>query len=504
MSTLPPQTAHTEYPPDQETAQRRFLHGYPSYRRTAILDQLRAAEYNRLDQTGHTYLDYTGGGVYAQSQLRRHLALLEENVFGNPHSNNPTSAAMTDLVEGARRYILNYFNAPAEEYTLIFTPNASGALKHVGESYPFAKGSRYLLTFDNHNSVNGIRQFAQARGAEVVYAPLTFPELRIDRAQLESELARVNEAAPCLFAFPGQSNFSGVKHPLDLIPQAQAKGWDVLLDAAALAPANRLDLGRWQPDFVTLSFYKMFGYPTGLGCLIAKKEKLARWRRPWFAGGTVTLVSVQAMTHFMADGEAGFEDGTVDYLGIPALQIGLEHLESIGMETIEERVRCLTGWLLDNLVAMRHSNGRPLARIYGPITTQERGGTITFNLYDPEGRLVDYRRIEELAGREKISLRTGCFCNPGVGEAAERLTAEEIMAGFDQLSHPTLPQFVHTIEHISGKSAGAVRISVGLASNFGDAHRFLQFAQTFVDRPTDKVGPVEFNIEDCRVIRDGS
>ena len=48
------------------------------------------------------------------------------------------------------------------------------------------------------------------------------------------------------------------------IPEAQAKGGDVLLDAAAFVPTNRLDLGRWHPDFVALSFYKMFGYPTGV------------------------------------------------------------------------------------------------------------------------------------------------------------------------------------------------------------------------------------------------
>jgi len=62
--------------------------------------------------------------------------------------------AATELVEHAREYVLKFFNADPEEYLCIFTPNASGALKLVGESYPFPSG-HYLLTFDNHNSVNG-------------------------------------------------------------------------------------------------------------------------------------------------------------------------------------------------------------------------------------------------------------------------------------------------------------------------------------------------------------
>jgi molybdenum cofactor sulfurtransferase len=122
----------------------------------------------RLDQQGHVYLDYTGGGLYAQSQLIAHMTLLSEGVFGNPHSQNPTSLAMTRLVEQARDYVLQYFNASPDEYLVIFTPNATGALRLVGESYPFGQGDNYLLTFDNHNSVNGIREYARHRiGPEI-------------------------------------------------------------------------------------------------------------------------------------------------------------------------------------------------------------------------------------------------------------------------------------------------------------------------------------------------
>ncbi|MFN2285183.1 MAG: aminotransferase class V-fold PLP-dependent enzyme, partial [Anaerolineae bacterium] len=134
-----------------------FLKAYPLYRGTQQLDDLRATEYSRLDRLGHVYLDYTGGGLYAESQLERHMALLRDHVFGNPHSANPTSLEMTHLVEQARAYVLEYFNAAPDEYAAIFTPNASGALKLVGEAYPFGPEAQYLLTFDNHNSVNGIR-----------------------------------------------------------------------------------------------------------------------------------------------------------------------------------------------------------------------------------------------------------------------------------------------------------------------------------------------------------
>jgi molybdenum cofactor sulfurtransferase len=465
----------------EEDAYASFLESYPEYRATLPLDELREREYGRLDAQGHVYLDYTGGGLYAESHVARHFEFLRDGTFGNPHSTNPTSMAITGPIQRARESVLGFFNAPGDEYLAIFTPNASGALKLVGEAYPFAPGDNFLLTFDNHNSVNGIREFVRARGAVTTYVPLVLPEMRVD----DSELRRALEELPSpgsrnLFAYPAQSNFSGVQHPLEWIDLARSTGWDVILDAAAFVATNRLDLGRWKPDFVPVSFYKMFGYPTGVGCLIARKDALATLKRPWFAGGTITVASVQGDRHYLHDSEAAFEDGTVDYLNLPAVETGLDHLAATGLETIHERVRCLAGWLLGRLAGIRHGNGHPLIHIYGPLDTEARGATITMNFYDPDCRFFDHRIIEDEASRSGISLRTGCFCNPGGGELTMGLSQSELTACFAR------PEERLTLDDlrlcIDGKSSGAVRVSLGIASNFSDVHRFFRFALNFVDR----------------------
>ena len=456
-----------------------FLKSYPTYPTTHIIDELRATEYSRLDLNGHVYLDYTGGGLYAESQLRRHNKLLSEHVFGNPHSTNPTSLAATHLVEHARDYVLKFFNADPEEYLAIFTSNASGALKLVGESYPFS-GGRYLLTFDNHNSVNGIREFAHARRAEVTYIPVALPDMRVDASQLSLELARPSKNGQNLFAYPAQSNFSSVQHPLEWIEEAHKQGWDVLLDAAAFVPTSPLDLSAVKPDFVPVSFYKMFGYPTGLGALIARKSALEKLHRPWFAGGTITVASVQGDKYYMADGASAFEDGTIDYLNIPAIEIGLKHLESIGYEVIHERVHCLTGWLLDNLTILKHSNGELLVRVYGPTSTAGRGGAVTVNFYDKDGQLIHHRMAEEQANRSNISLRTGCFCNPGAGEVAMGVSRVELDVCFTKPGHEARLSQDDFRLCFDSKSMGAVRISVGMVTNFNDIQRILTFARSLL------------------------
>lgn len=458
-----------------------FLKKYPAYSSTLRIDELRKTDYARLDRGKHIYLDYTGGGLYADSQIVQHQKLLREQVFGNPHSSNPTSLLATELVEAARMAVLSFFCASPTEYEVIFSQNASGALKVIGEAYPFGRGDQYLLTFDNHNSVNGIREFAHAHGAEVTYVPVALPDMRVCEDQLEEAWGKAHLGGNNLFAYPAQSNFSSVQHPLEWIERAHQSGWDVLLDAAAFVPTNRLDLSQWKPDFVPLSFYKIFGYPTGIGALIARKDKLHKLHRPWFAGGTITVASVQGNRYFFSEGPAAFEDGTIDYLNIPAVDIGLQYISAIGMETIHTRVVCLTGWLLENLKAMKHETGEALVRIYGPVSVDQRGGAITMNFFNAHGRAIDHRLIERAANQVNISLRTGCFCNPGAGEIALGISKPELVACFSQLEHTQRISLDDFRLCIDGKSSGAVRVSIGMLTNFEDVQAFLSFTEKFLN-----------------------
>ena len=455
-----------------------FLSRHPEYEETRGLDTLRAAEFARLDQQGHVYLDYGGSGLYAASQVRRHSELLLDRVLGNPHSINPASAESTRLVGRCRRRVLDYLHASGDEYAVIFTANASQAIKLVGEAYPWPPDGLLLLTADNHNSINGLREFARARGAHTLTVPMAPRDLRVDLATLHRSLDAATRGRNNLFAYPAQSNFSGACHPLTWAARARSRGWDVLLDAAAFVPTNLIDLSQAHPDFVVLSFYKMFGYPTGVGALIARHAALERLRRPWFAGGTIEMASVQADRFVRRPGAAAFEDGTVDFAAIPAVEAGIDLIESVSIETVHRRVRLLAGWLIDDLLALEHRNGRRLVRLYGPAANGDRGGTIALNFQDARGVVIDPRVVEEGAARRRISLRTGCFCNPGAGEAALELQREDLdrclSRGQGAITYDDL------VRCLAPRAAGAVRVSLGLVSNFADVWAFREYARTFL------------------------
>jgi len=203
------------------------------------LAALRAREFGRLDEQGQAYLDYGGSALYGESQLRAHHEILRGGLFGNPHSDSLPARASTAVIEAARRRLLDFLDVDASTHAVIFTANASAAVKLVAESYPFAPDVGCLLSADNHNSVNGVREYARRAGARVRYLPLD-TRLRL----LDPEAALAEEAARGggLFAFPAQSNFSGVLHPLALVESAHALGLDVLLDVAAYVPSRALSL----------------------------------------------------------------------------------------------------------------------------------------------------------------------------------------------------------------------------------------------------------------------
>jgi selenocysteine lyase/cysteine desulfurase len=427
--------------------------------------RLRRREFARLDRENHAYLDYTGSALYATSQVRAHTQFLTASVLGNPHSENPASLASTRWVERARTDVLAFFHADPAEYDVIFTANASAAIKLVGESYAFGPGSALVATADNHNSVNGLRCYAERAGAAVHTVPLTPQLLAHDPREW---LAR---ASGGLFAFPAQSNFSGVKHPLSWVGVARDAGYDVLLDAAAFVPANPLRLDRVRPDFVSLSFYKMFGYPTGVGALIARRAALARLRRPWFAGGTVLVVSVQHGMHHLRAGVEAFEDGTPDFLAISAVPAGLRLLERIGMDNIQRRIERLTARLIAGLTALRHADGSPRIRIYGPLDTTSRGGTVAFNVLAGDGSIIPYGSIEAHAAAAGVSVRGGCFCNPGAAERALDIPPARALECLRAVeSDSTIADFAHCMGDVP---VGAVRASVGIATMPRDLDRLI-------------------------------
>ncbi|KAJ3874525.1 pyridoxal phosphate-dependent transferase [Lentinula edodes] len=548
-----------------EAAYDVFLKQFPQYRLTWILDTLRRTDYTRLSRNSsqhevETYVDYMGGSLYPESLIRVHTEFLANNVLGNTHSISASSQLSLKHAEEARRAVLEFFDAPpssdldndSDEYTVIFTPNASGALKLVGEAYQFSKNSTFILSTDSHNSVNGIREFARRGGANVVYVPAGGQKGKEGAFDLKEgrRILRRNkppQGTSSLLALTGLSNITNAKCPAlcssstsssssaedgSIVTYARSLGYHTLLDAAALAPTSRISLAHLPVDALAVSFYKMFGFPTGVGALVIRKGFLRQLKRgrPWFAGGTVDVVQVPGKVRTMKGvGEEfeGFEDGTINYLLLPAITSGL-HLLSAYLPFLPLRLNCLLRYLVTELGRIQHRDreGRlinkfregetegevckVLSRVPKKVlktvgeTDEEAGAVISCIFLDEAGETLPLAFIAHSAAHEGISLRTGCMCNPG--GAAALLGIQESMKDVEEggmmRDGMTLREFEEEVErerkrrgmlhsaNVSQRALeeqrgrtelGLVRISLGLGSDWSDIWRILQWAKRIGD-----------------------
>eukprot|EP00038_Savillea_parva_P028571 m.65858 g.65858 ORF g.65858 m.65858 type:complete len:918 (+) comp8319_c0_seq3:88-2841(+) len=484
---------------------------------------LRREEFSRLGDA--VYLDHAGATLYTATQVKRQSDALLSHVYGNPHSGNPSSEASAMVVASARERVLRHFGVTPETHTVIFTSGATASLKLVVESFAFGNDSILAYHRECHTSGVGLRGVAQSRGV---------PALWFDENDVTCETGADNDghdghasnassqsgtaAGPSLVVFPGQSNFCGRKFPLTWVQGMQSgahrvalhvppvagghaaatdeiraetttsaaatsnRRWHVLLDAAALVSTSPLDLSTVPADFVALSFYKMFGLPTGLGALIVRNESAPLLRaKAYFGGGSLDAYS--PTTTFVQPREAlsgRFEDGTVSFLAIAALDSGFDVLTQLGMLAIQRHTFALAKYTAHGLEALRHHDGSPVVQLYSATKFDSediQGPVVTFNLKRSDGTWVGFAEVERLASLRGVHLRTGCFCNAGACQRYLNIDAAQldriVKLGYTCGS---------TTDVVDGRPVGCIRVSFGYMSTVGDADALLAFlAGSFVE-----------------------
>ncbi|XP_044071197.1 molybdenum cofactor sulfurase [Siniperca chuatsi] len=447
---------------------------------------------------GITYLDHAAATLYPESLVRDYCQDISRNVYGNPHSHNPSSRLTHDTVERVRYRVLQHFNATPEEYSVIFTSGCTAALKLVAESFPWRPpteseaGSHFCYLTDSHTSVVGIRGVTSGRG--VVTLPVSPQEVE-NRAKDEAQGEDVICQTPHLFCYPAQSNFSGRKYPLSHVKGIQARRlypacdhqghWFVLLDAASHVSCSPLNLQDCPADFIPISFYKMFGFPTGLGALLVRNDTAGKLKKTYFGGGTAAAyLSGEDYYVHAANISDRFEDGTVSFLDIIAVNHSFEALYRItgGMHNIQQHTFGLARYTYMLLSSLCHGNGRPVAQIYtegqfeSPST---QGAILNFNLMDSHGQIIGYSQVDRMACLFNIHVRTGCFCNTGACQSFLGITNQQMRRNL-QAGHVC----GDSIDLVDGQPTGSVRVSFGYMSTFEDCQKFLNFvAECFVQKP---------------------
>lgn len=419
---------------------------------------------------------------------------MTSNLLGNPHSASASSQLSSRLMDDTRLRVLRFFNASPHEFDVVFVANATAAIKLVAEAFRDNDGGFwYGYHSDAHTSLVGIRELAD-RGSRCFR----------DDSEVGDWISHIpadgngGKQHLSLFAYPGQSNMTGHRAPVQWCRQireatvSSSSRIFSLYDAAGLVSTCPLDLRNVSnaPDFTALSFYKIFGFPD-LGALIVRKESgdILR-RRRYFGGGTVDMVITageQWHSKRISSLHSSLEDGTAPFHSILALNSALSiHTELYGsMSNVSRHAAFLAGKAYAALSSLRHANGAVVGKFYGVAIPDSgawlnHGPVIAFNLLDSKGRWIGTSEVEKLAIVKNIQLRTGGLCNPGGIARHLDLSSDEMRKNFDSGQRCGDDNDV-----LDGKPVGSLRISFGAMSSWGDVANFIAFVEEFyVDKNT--------------------
>ena len=390
------------------------------------------------------------------------------------------------------------------------------------------KRSCYLYLEINHTSVIGMREVAKDKGALSVWvkeedlfgsvAPsvdksindsdnVVCSDANIDvlkllqkptkcdktneifarfRNEYSSREEQVRSEGFHLLAHPATCNFSGKKYPIGIIEKQSRSGVNicgvhfppnsvkVFIDAAAALSSSEIDLSKDSPHFLAVSFYKLFGFPTGIGALLVRNDTHHLLWKKYFGGGTVWSYTSRRDFHFRKDlVQDFFEEGTISYQSILALYHGFETLKSLGLSIsrISSHIFSLVEYTYSQLRSLKHYNGAPVLEIYTSsphLDPKTQGHILSFNMLRSDGTYVGYIKVNDVANLNKISLRVGCFCNGGACQKYMSVTDEQVIL-FLEAGHLCGDQ----IDLVNGVPTGAVRVSFGFYNTREDADRLL-------------------------------
>lgn len=354
------------------------------------------------------------------------------------------SRVMTELYEGARQQVRDFFHADPDRHEVVFTRNTTEALNlfaHIAGQ----RGLHIVTTAMEHHS----NMLPWRRLPSCTVLPLAGSGF--DLSALQAEL-RTHPGPRTVVAVTGASNVTGAIPPLQEISRlVHHHGARLLLDAAQLA-AHRpiaMDDPEARIDALACSGHKAYA-PFGAGALVGLREWFEDTEPLLLGGGVAELVTSEQI--LFARGPDRHEGGSPNVLGVLAMGEALSQLRALGLPQIAAHERDLVSHLHESLASISG------LRIYGNADT-DRVGVVSLSLGD-----LPHALVAEILGRDwGIGVRSGCFCaHPYV---MQLLGLDEAEVSRSAREHP---------DRSWRADRGLVRISFGLYNTRREIDRLAQ------------------------------
>lgn len=310
--------------------------------------------------------------------------------------------------EAARKHVAEYIGAKSET-EIIFTKGTTDSLNMLAWSlgewkingkYYIQPGDEIVVSMlEHHSNIVPWQMLCERRGATLRVIPLR-EDLSVD---VEAYKGLLNDKTR-LVSVAQVSNVLGIVQPVkEMAQMAHEVGALFSMDAAQSAPHMAVDVQDIECDFCSLSAHKMYG-PTGIGVLYGKENLLEQLPPAEGGGEMIEHVRWDKTTYNVLPYK--FEAGTPNFIGSYAFGKALEYIENIGKEQVfaEEKALCEA---LEEALKQGNYSGCSIC-IYGEGL--EKAGAVSFNLYNPQGKLIHPYDVGMLLDQQGVAVRTGHHC----------------------------------------------------------------------------------------------
>ncbi|MBO0868997.1 MAG: cysteine desulfurase [Micromonosporaceae bacterium] len=323
--------------------------------------------------------------------MRQHYERHNANVARSVHQ---LGTEATEAYEGARAKVAAFIGATSPD-EVVFTKNSTEAINLVAYSYGarLRLGDEVVISeMEHHSNIVPWQLLCDRIGATLRWFRVS-DEGRLDLSTLDR---LVNERTR-IVSIAHMSNVLGTINPTEaIVKRAHEVGAVVLLDGSQSVPHLGVDVTALDADFLAFTSHKMLG-PTGIGVLWGRSEVLESM--PPFLGGGSMIETVSLEKTTFAKPPTRFEAGTPPIAQAVGLGAAVDYLSALGMAKLARHEAQLTGYALEALATV------PGLRLFGPATTRDRGGILSFDL--PGIHPHDVGQVLDSLG---VQVRVGHHC----------------------------------------------------------------------------------------------
>ena len=342
------------------------------------------------------YFDAAASALKPETVIRAEVDFLQNAYANAGRGICPRAAVVDDMIARARGDVARFINARPDQ--IVFTSGTTDGMNRIVNIIndrvcgAGIKNKTVMVSdLDHHSARLPFELLYDSDSCKIVLCPM----------DKEYNLVCSDFPRADVFVITAMSNVMGIPQDVaELVAMARKKNPDVItvVDAAQYVVHNKIDVQKWDCDFMCFSAHKI-GADTGLGIMYIKNPE--RWVSPdKFGGGMIAKITGSAVEHNVAfqweNAPAKFEAGTLPLTQIIGLPVAIDYL-SANRPNLD-----LIKYLYDRL------SKNPRIRIITPRDS----ALLTF--YIPDMHVLDFGA---LVGARGLCLRVGNMCASWIHKA---------------------------------------------------------------------------------------